>query len=138
MDKLLIIAYVLATVSGLVLLKLGTTGTGLFSIVDGKFSLTLSSLAILGILFYGVSFLLYIALISKFSLGYIIPLTTAFVYILVFLASYFIFKEGFTPLKIVAIAMIIGGVILLNVTPTIESKAAKSDRAYDKIASPSK
>lgn len=132
MDKLIIAAYVLTTVSGLILLKLGTTGTGLFSIVDGKFSLTLSSLAILGILFYGVSFLLYIVLISKFSLGYIIPLTTAFVYILVFLASYFIFKEGFTPIKIVAIIMIIGGVILLNVAPTIESKTPDNEQTLQK------
>lgn len=132
MDKLIIAAYVLTTVSGLILLKLGTTGSGLLSIVDGRPSLTISGLAILGILFYGVSFLLYIILISKFSLGYIIPLTTAFVYILIFLASYFIFKEGFTLLKVVAISMIIGGVILLNVVPSVESGTAPQKQISQK------
>lgn len=132
MDKLIIAAYVLTTVSGLILLKLGTTGSGLLSIVDGRPSLTISGLTILGILFYGVSFLLYIILISKFSLGYIIPLTTAFVYILVFLASYFIFKEGFTLLKVVAISMIIGGVILLNVVPSVESGTAPQKQISQK------
>lgn len=117
MDKLLIAAYVLSTVSGLVLLKLGTTGSSLFLVIGGKISVTVGILTVLGILFYGISFLLYILLISKFNLSYIIPLTTAFVYILVFIASYYIFKEGFTPLKIIAIAMIIGGVVLLNITP---------------------
>lgn len=114
MDKFLIVAYVLATVGGLVLLKLGTSGTGFISVVDGRISWNISALTILGILVYGISFLLYILLISKFSLGYIVPLTTALVYILVFTASYFIFKENFTVLKIVAIIMILGGVLLLN------------------------
>ena len=117
MDKIVISAYVIATVGGLVLLKLGTSGAGFISIVDGKIAWNLSLLTILGILTYGVSFLLYIVLISKFSLGYIVPLTTALVYVLVFIASYFIFKESFTSMKIVAIAMIIGGAILLNITP---------------------
>ena len=116
MDKLLIISYVLTTAGGLVLLKLGTSGAGFISIIDGKFALNSSALTIIGILLYGISFLLYIILISKYSLGYIVPLTTALVYSLVFLASYFVFKEGFTAVKLLAIVLIMGGVILLNST----------------------
>lgn len=116
MDKLLIISYVLTTAGGLVLLKLGTSGAGFISIIDGKFALNISALTIIGILLYGISFLLYIILISKYSLGYIVPLTTALVYSLVFLASYFVFKEGFTAVKLLAIVLIMGGVILLNST----------------------
>lgn len=129
MNKLLIIAYVLATAGGLVLLKLGTSGAGFISIVNGKVAWNLSLLTVLGILTYGVSFLLYIILISKFSLGYIVPLTTALVYILVFIASYFVFKESFTTLKIVAIIMIIGGVMILNITPSADTQAATIDRS---------
>lgn len=114
MNKLLIAAYVIATAGGLVLLKLGTTGAGFISIVDGKMVWNISLLTLIGIATYGVSFFLYIVLISKFNLGYIVPLTTALVYILVFTASYFIFKENFTAIKIISIVMIIGGVILLN------------------------
>ena len=114
MDKMLIALYVLATSGGLILLKLGSKGLAFVSIVDGKLTWNLSLLTILGILTYGVSFLLYILLISKFSLGFIVPLTTALVYILIFVASFLIFKESFTSLKIVAIILIIGGVILLN------------------------
>jgi len=115
MDKIFIAAYVLATSGGLVLLKLGSKGVAYVSIVDGKIVWNLSILTVLGILTYGISFLLYILLISKFSLGFIVPLTTAMVYILVFIASFAIFKEPFTALKIAAIALIIGGVILLNI-----------------------
>ena len=115
MDKLLIGAYVLATASGLVLLKLGTSGAGFISIVDGKVVWNIGLISVFGIFLYGISFLLYVVLISKFSLGYIVPLTTALVYVLVFSASYFIFKEAFTALKIAAIVLIISGVILLNI-----------------------
>ena len=122
MDKLLITLYVLATAGGLVLLKLGTGGSSFISIVDGKIAWNISTLTILGIVTYGISFILYIMLISKFSLGYIVPLTTALVYVLVFMSSYFIFKESFTSLKIVAIVMIMGGAILLNIAPSPEPK----------------
>lgn len=132
MNKLIIAAYVVATAGGLVLLKLGTSGAGFLSIVDGKFTWNISLLTALGIATYGISFLLYIILISKFELGYIVPLTTALVYILVFSASYFIFKEHFTAVKIIAIVMIMGGAILLNSAP---SKPATVSATQNQISS---
>lgn len=125
MDKLIIGAYVVATAGGLVLLKLGTNNTGLFSLVDGKMIFNLNLLTVIGVLLYGISFIIYITLISRFSLGYIVPLTTALVYVLVFLASFLVFKESFTLLKIIAIVFIIGGVILLNVESS-QSKVVNS------------
>lgn len=123
MDKLIIMAYVVATAGGLVLLKLGTSGTGFISIVDGKIIWHMSVLTVFGIVTYGISFLLYIMLVSKFSLGYIVPLTTALVYILVFTASYFIFKENFTTIKVIAIILILTGVLLLNGASGVNSHA---------------
>jgi drug/metabolite transporter (DMT)-like permease len=121
MDKLLIAIYIAATVGGLVLLKLGTGVGSPISLADGRLVLNISALALLGIIVYGVSFLLYIVLISKFNLSYIVPLTTGIVYVLIFVTSYFIFKESFTPLKIIAVIMIMGGVVLLNSTPAPQS-----------------
>lgn len=131
MDKLLIAAYVIATAGGLVLLKLGTNGMAFLSFVEGRVVWNIGLLTLLGIFVYGVSFLLYILLISKFSLGYIVPLTTALVYILVFSASYFIFNEKFTLIKVVAIILIIGGVLLLN---TSANKENTSSSQSDKIS----
>jgi multidrug transporter EmrE-like cation transporter len=54
-------------------------------------------------------------LLSKYDLGYIIPLTTALVYMIIFVASYLIFKETFTILKIVGITLIMVGLMLLNI-----------------------
>lgn len=115
MSIILIALYVLTTSGGLILLKLGTT-TGLpVSFIDNAVKFNLNIYSILGLLFYGLSFVLYIYLVSKFDLGYIIPLTTALVYALIFTASFFIFHEVFTILKIAAISLIITGVILLNI-----------------------
>lgn len=116
MSIILTIAYVISTSLGLVFIKLGTD-TGLpISFVENSLKFNFNLYSILGVFLYGISFFLYIYLISKFELGFIIPLTTALVYTLIFIASFLIFKEVFTIMKIVAISMIIFGVILLNIS----------------------
>ena len=84
------------------------------SLLGNKVSVNINPFTVGCIALYGVSFLLYIYLISKFDLGYIIPLAAAFVYILIFLASYFIFKEQFTTPKTIGIILIMAGIIFLN------------------------
>ncbi len=114
MSNLIILAYALITSAGLILLKLGGQTGAPFSIENGRIVFNLGLYAISGIFLYGISFLIYTYLISKNDLGYIIPVTTALVYILIFFASFMIFKEAFTITKILAIALIIAGLILLN------------------------
>lgn len=115
MSKIILALYVLTTSAALVVLKLGSSKGAFAQIVDGRLSLNINPYLIFGILFYGTSFLLYMYLISKFDLGYIIPLTTGLVYALIFTASFLIFKEAFTAIKLAAITLIILGVILLNI-----------------------
>lgn len=118
MLKVITALYILITASALIVLKLGSKHGAVAQFIDGKLDLNINPLSLLGIFLYGVSFLLYMFLISKFDLGYIIPLTTAFVYILVFVASFIVFKETFTALKVAGIALIIIGVALLNMKTT--------------------
>lgn len=82
--------------------------------VGGKIHLNLNAYSISGVLLYGMSFLVYVYLLSKHDLGYIIPLTTAMVYAVIFTASYFIFHEVFTTAKILGIALIVAGLVFLN------------------------
>jgi drug/metabolite transporter (DMT)-like permease len=115
MLKIITLLYILATAVGLVLIKLGSTSGAPVAIIDSKLAFNVNLHIIIGGILYVISFLLYMYLISKFDLGYIIPLTTGLVYALIFIASFFIFKEAFTAIKILAIMMILGGVLLLNV-----------------------
>lgn len=114
MSLMFLIAYVLATSSALVLIKLGTVSGAPVAVFEHSLRFNINLSIIVGIFLYGLSFLLYIYLISKFDLGFIIPITTALVYILIFTTSFFIFHESFTIIKITAISLIIFGVILLN------------------------
>lgn len=114
MSKLVLILYVLATSFALIVLKLGTKDGAPLQLAGNKPTINLNPSTVLGIVLYGVSFLLYMYLISKNDLGYIIPLTTALVYILIFIASYVVFHEVFTVIKIFGIALILAGLIILN------------------------
>lgn len=114
MAKLIVALYVLATSLGLIILKLGTESGLPISYADSKLHFNLNWQSVMGILLYATSFMLYIYLISKNDLGYIIPLTTAFVYIVIFIASAVVFKEVFTVTKIIGITLIVGGLIFLN------------------------
>lgn len=115
MFYLVLLSYVLTTAGGLITLKLGSAGGAFIELVAGKPVFNFSILNIVGVALYGISFLLYLYLIAKNDLGFIIPLTTALVYIIIFVASFIIFKESFTFTKVAAITLIVLGLILLNI-----------------------
>jgi len=114
-SKIIIALYVLATSFALIALKLGTKGGAPVYLLDSKLHFNINPYAVIGITLYGTSFLLYTYLIAKYDLGYIIPLATAFVYIFIFAASFFIFKENFTLVKIIGILLITIGIVILNI-----------------------
>lgn len=116
MSKLILSLYVLTTSAALIVLKWGSKegGPPIHS-ASGKLQFNINAYIISGIILFGISFMLYTYLIAKYDLGYIIPMTSAFVYVLVFTASYFIFNEVFTAFKIAGIVLIVAGLALLNV-----------------------
>mgnify|MGYP000883511885 CR=1 FL=1 len=113
LDKGLVVLYALVASLGLITLKLGTPG-GLVSNTNGTLAINFNAFAIVGILLYGVSFALYLILISRHQLGLIVSFTASLVYLIVFLASFFIFNEEFTLIKVAAIVLILGGLVVLN------------------------
>lgn len=115
MSKIIIGLFVLLTSSALIVLKLGLKAGAPLEFAGGKLHLNLNAYSISGILLYGMSFLVYIYLLSRHDLGYIIPLTTGLVYAVIFTASYFVFHEVFTITKIFGIALIVAGLLFLNI-----------------------
>lgn len=65
-----------------------------------------------GIISYGISFLLWIKVLSKVELSYAYPMVSLG-YVLVMIFSYFFFKENITPIRILGVAFIMIGVILV-------------------------
>ena len=112
---ILILVYIILTIAGVVLFKLGTQKDFLVSIATGVFTLKISLMSIIGLVCYLCSFLMYMFLISKFDLTYIVPVTTGIVQVATFVLAIIIFKESVTVSKVVATGLILIGVILLNI-----------------------
>jgi len=113
MQIILISVYLLLTVSGLVLMKLGGN-PGSVSMNEGNINLGISPVSLIGFICYIGSFLLYTRLIVIFDLSYITPICTGIVQVLTLISAKLVFKEEFTTQGIIGTTIIIFGVILMN------------------------
>ena len=103
MDKLFIAIYLALTVSGLTLVKLGSHGAPLLSKNGDKIAWNIGPLVILGLIAYGLSFLLFMWLVSRFQLSFLIPLIAALAQVSIFIVAITLFKKSLTLIKIVSI-----------------------------------
>lgn len=115
---LLLIISIFTTVSAQLCLKRGVLNLGDLDIsLSGIFSLiprVLQNLWLIGGLFlFGISFLLWLLLLSKFQLNILYPIAVGFNFCLITLASWFLFKEYLSLIQILGIAIIILGVFLV-------------------------
>lgn len=116
MSIILIALYVAFAVGGSTLIKYGglSKAAALFTIPFVNVHMSLVSF--LGIVFYGLSFLLYILLLNKFDLSFISPVTVGLVYVLLMVTAAIIFKEDFTIVKTIGCALILAGILLIVTT----------------------
>lgn len=113
MNVLLIVLYVVFAVGGSTLIKYGGLAKISSFFMVPIVNVSISFVTMLGILCYGLSFLLYIFLLNKFDLSFISPVTIGVVYVLLMITAVFVFSEQFTPLKIVGCALILVGILLV-------------------------
>ena len=115
MNIFLIIAYVVSAVSGSTLIKLGGLSVGsVYSFTIPWINLRLSVMSLFGILFYGISFFLYIILLNRFDLSFISPI--GLVYLLLMLTAVVFFNESFTIIKTIGCVLILVGVLIIAAT----------------------
>ena len=109
----LLFTYVVLTSMGLVLFKLGTVGNT-FDLTLFGHTLTLSWKMIIGILFYGMSFLLWLYIVSKNDLTYIFPIQVALVNLFVVVESIIFLDERISLIQGLGILVIVFGVIMVK------------------------
>lgn len=115
MQIISIILYLILTVGGLILIKMGSNSINL-AVINGTFSFSMGLKAIIGFLCYIASFLIYtFYIIRKFDLSYIFPIITGITQVLVILAGIFILKEQISIPAIIGIILIIIGIFCLNI-----------------------
>ncbi|GFI70639.1 4-amino-4-deoxy-L-arabinose-phosphoundecaprenol flippase subunit ArnE [Lachnospiraceae bacterium] len=114
MKYLLCIVYMTFSLSGLIFIKLGSLNINpCFNIP--LLEITLNRESIIGIICYGISFLLYLGILNQFDLGVIVPIIAGLVNIGVLLASFFIFKERLSINSIAGAIIIILGIFIMNI-----------------------
>ena len=113
LNVILMIVYIISAVLGSTLIKFGSQHTTKTLFVAPIVNMNVSIITIIGVLAYGISFLTYVVLLTKFDLSFISPLLVAFVYILLMLTAVMVFKESFTLYKTIGCILILAGIILV-------------------------
>ena len=113
MKIVLVIVYLILTMSGLIFMKLGGN-TGSFSMNSGNVNFAISPVSLLGFVCYIGSFLLFTKMVIMFDLSYITPICTGIVQILTLIFSKIVFKENISIQGIIGASLIIIGLIIMN------------------------
>lgn len=114
MQILLVIIYLILTVSGLILYKLGANQEFIFTFSSGLLNIKLSVISLIGLVCYMGSFLIYMLILPKFNLSYIMPVMSAVSYIGIFVLSILILKEKVTTAGIIGSIIILIGMLIMN------------------------
>lgn len=117
MKFVLVIAYLILTVCGLILMKLGGN-PGTLALKEGTITFGMSIISGIGFICYLCSFLLFTRIVVMFDLSYIFPICTGIVQILTLIASAIVFKENITMQSAIGAAIIIIGIIIMNLKQT--------------------
>ncbi|MEG2646061.1 MAG: hypothetical protein RSA08_03410 [Clostridia bacterium] len=105
--------YIVLTLSGLVLMKLGGN-PGALSFKNSDLMFSINWVSAIGFICYICSFLLFTRIVVKFDLSYILPIVTGIIQILTLIFAAIIFKEKFTIQSIIGAALVILGIIVMN------------------------
>lgn len=111
---ILVVMYILLTIAGLVLMKIGGN-TGNIKLEKDCFIFSMSFLSLLGFICYIASFLIFTNIVVKFELSYIMPVTAGLIQVLTLLSGYIVFKENVTFNGIVGVILVILGIVVMNV-----------------------
>lgn len=121
--SILVIVYIILTILGLVLMKLGGN-TGTFSIEQATLHFSINFISLLGFASYIASFLLFTNIVVKFDLSYITPITSGIIQVLTLLSGILIFKENVSINGIIGIILVIAGIVVMNIK--IKEKSIKN------------
>lgn len=114
MRILMIILYLIFTVSGLILMKKGGNA-GKITLTAGEFGFTISWISALGFICYIISFLLFTRIIMMFeNVSYISPICNGIAQACIVIASIIFLKEEYSITTLGGALLIIAGVIIMN------------------------
>ena len=114
MKIILIIIYLILTLSGLIFMKKGGN-PGKINISKKDIQLTMSPISAVGFVCYLCSFLLFTKIVVMFDLSYIMPIVTGIVQVLTLITANLFFKEKISKNGIIGASLVIIGIIIMNI-----------------------
>lgn len=108
------VLYVICTVLGLILYKYGTTKEFGFLFENGNLSIKMNVISIIGLAMYLLSFMLYILILPKYDVTYILPIVSTATGILIFVSSIVFLGEPSNLMKWIGYVIMTVGVIIVN------------------------
>ncbi|MGP1597916.1 hypothetical protein [Peptoanaerobacter stomatis] len=108
------ILYISFTLFGMTLVKLDNHKMYI-NISNNSFDLSLGIKAILGMLFYGIGFFLWMSILKNNKFVYIFPITFTLLNLLTVVIGILVFKEALTMKIIIGIVVSITGIIIMNI-----------------------
>ncbi|MBQ9012896.1 MAG: hypothetical protein IJ094_04945 [Bacilli bacterium] len=113
MKIVLILIYLILSLSGLALMKKGGN-PGSLNMCKKNINLSISPVSALGFICYLCSFLLFTKIVVMFDISYIMPIVTGVIQVLTLILAKIIFKEKITKLSIIGASLVILGILLMN------------------------
>lgn len=105
--------YILASAMGMVLIKKGGSNTAI-TLSKSVFGFQITWVMIVGILFYLVSFVLWMYILQLFKLTYISPVAYGITYIFIMLFSRIFLGETISKTQIIGVVMIVAGIVVAS------------------------
>lgn len=111
----IIFIYVAFSVSGLLLLKIGTTKSFSLTFTDGAINFKVSGILLIGMCLYLMAFVTSLIAMKSIDLSVFYPVSAGLGYIFVCLLSCLVLKEVITKEQLLGMFFILIGVILMNI-----------------------
>ena len=108
--------YALMSASGLFLIKTGAETSGI-AISNSLLNVQISPRLIIGFAVYVCSFLMSVYIVSRMKLSMFYPISTGTILVLTSLLGFFFLKEHIGVWQLVGMALILAGVVALNIRP---------------------
>lgn len=112
---ILLLLYTICTVGGLILFKYGANQKFVFEISGQIININISFFSIVGLTLYLCSFILYIFILAKFDITYILPLISVFTTIGIYVLSIIVLNEPFNWFRLIGAVIIVFGAFVVNV-----------------------
>lgn len=112
---MLFVVYLLTSVCGISLIKAGASDPLSVSLSGRSVKISAGHITIWGLISYLTSFLIYTRLLTMYDLSYFVPTAMAISQVLILVVALVFFKEHINIYKAMGIALLLTGVIFLNI-----------------------